>query len=83
MLGQGLHVFGVVAARQKPAMDARVQCLDAAVEHFRKTSVLGHFAHRQARLGQQGGRSAGGQELHPEAVQFPGEFNDAGFVGDR
>ena len=68
MLSQGLHMLGVVAARQQPAMNARVQRLDPAVEHFRKTSVLSDFAHRQAGLGKQGSRAACGQELHPEAV---------------
>ena len=72
-----------IAAEEQPAMDHRVQRFDPAVEHFRKTGMLGDILHLQARLAQGRGRPAGREHFHPGGSQPPGEFDQTGFVGDR
>jgi len=80
--GQRLHVGSYFAPRQQPAMDARMQRLDAAIEHFRETRVIGHFGDRESRIAQHFGGAAGGQQCNAETGQRSGEFENAGLVGD-
>jgi hypothetical protein len=63
------HVLREIAARQDAAVHFRVQGLDAAVEHFRETGVVGDFGHRHAIVLQQLGGAAGGQDVHAERGQ--------------
>ncbi len=79
---QRRHVRGIVAPRQQAAVDARVQRLHAAVEHFREAGDCADFGHRQVVLRQQLCGAAGGQQLHAGLVQRAREIDDAGFVGD-
>jgi hypothetical protein len=76
------HVLGQLAARQQAAVHLGVQGLDPAVEHLGELRDLGHLGHGQAFVGQQLGGAAGGEQLDAQRVQFLGEFNDAGLVGD-
>src|SRR5262249_26465225 len=58
-----------------------VQRLHAAVEHLGEARVVGHLGDGQARVGEQLGRAAGGEQLHAERVQLAREFEDSGLVG--
>jgi hypothetical protein len=58
------QVLGQIAARQDARVHLRMQCLDAAVEHFRKARVITDFGDRQAGVAQQLGGAAGRQQLH-------------------
>ena len=57
------HVLGKVAPRQYAAVHFRMQRLHAAIEHFRKTGVVGHFGDRHAVIGQQFCGAAGRQQI--------------------
>ena len=80
MLVQRRHVCRQVAPREQAAMDFGVQRLDAAIEHFRKTGVIGHLGHGQSAIGQQFGCPASRQEFDAQGVQVFGEFDDACLV---
>ena len=43
MLRQRLHVLGVGLPREQAGVDARIQSLDATIEHLGKTGVLRNF----------------------------------------
>jgi hypothetical protein len=57
-----------------------VEGFDPAVQHLGKAGEIGHITDRQTLFAQQGGSAAGRENLDPEAVQLPGELDDAGFV---
>ena len=59
MLGHRGGMFGIVAHRQQPAVNRRVQRLDAAVHHFGEAGVFGHVLHRQPCIAQGLGGAAG------------------------
>ena len=80
---QRAHMRRQIAPRQQPAMYARVQGLDPAIQHFGEPGQIGHFRYRNAIRGQQAGGAAGGENLRPQGLQRGGEFNDAGLVGNR
>jgi hypothetical protein len=73
----------VVADRQQPRVQARVQRLDAAVHHLRKAGEVLDRADLEARVGERGGGPAGRHELDAEAGEAAREVDDAAFVGDR
>ena len=75
-------VLGIVADRQQPAMDLRVQGLDPPVHHLGKAGEIGHVADRKPRLGERLARAAGGDELDAERGQGAGEIDEAGLVGN-
>src|SRR5262249_23514386 len=79
---QGGDVLGIVADGEDAAVDARMQRLDAAVEHLRKASHVGNVAHRQAGVGQRLARAAGGDQLDVEGDQAAREVEQAGLVAD-
>ncbi len=79
---QRSHVLGHIAPGQQAAVHHGVQGLDAAIQHLGKTGEFGRFGDRQARVGQQLGGAAGGNESDAQAVQGLRKFNNAGFVGD-
>ncbi|OPZ04932.1 MAG: hypothetical protein BWZ09_01451 [Alphaproteobacteria bacterium ADurb.BinA305] len=80
--GDGVHVFGEIAAGEDAAMHLRVQGLDPAVQHLGEAGVLGDVGHRQAGLAQQAGGAAGRQQLDAERGELAGEVEHATFVGD-
>jgi hypothetical protein len=80
---QRRHVRGQVAPRQQAAVDARVQGLDAAVQHLGEAGDLGHLGHRQAGVGQQPAVPPVDSSARRSGMQRAGEFDDAGLVGDR
>ena len=75
------HVRGRVAPGQQAAVYGGVQGFHAAIEHFGKARDFGHFGHGQARVFEQLGGAAGGQQAKAQRGQRCGEFGDAGFVG--
>jgi hypothetical protein len=68
---------------QDPAVDPRMERLDAPIEHLREAGDRGHVRHRQARGSKRPSRTAGGNELEAEAHQARPELREAGLVGDR
>jgi hypothetical protein len=83
VLGDGRHVRGVVAQREQPRVQPRVQCLHAAAHDLREACEVLDAEHVQARVAEGRRRPTGGDELHAELGQPAGEFHDAGLVGDR
>jgi hypothetical protein len=64
----GLHLGdmpGIAALAQDAAMDARVQRLDAPVQHLGAAGDLRHLGDPQARFAQHTGRIAGGDQFDP------------------
>ena len=82
MLGHRGGVGGVVAHRQQPAVDHRVQRLDAPVHHLGKAGEVGHVAHRQPRLAQRLRGAAGRHQLHAAPRQRAGEIDHPRLVGN-
>ena len=80
MLFQSRHVRGQVAAGQQATVDLGVQGFDAAIKHFRELGDFGHLGHGQAGIGQQFGGAAGREQLHAQAMQGLGKFDNAGLV---
>ena len=59
MFVESAHMLGIGADRENTACDARMNRLDAAVEHFRKTSDFGDFTNGNPILAQQFRGAAG------------------------
>ena len=76
------RVLGIVADGEDAAVDARVQRLDAAIEHLGKAGHVGDVAHGQAGVGQRLARAAGGDQLDAEAGQAASQVDQAGLVAD-
>ncbi len=66
MLGQRLHMRWIGPTRQQPGMDARVERLDAPVEHLGKAGVVGDLRDRDAGVSQQPRRAAGRKDVEAE-----------------
>ena len=81
MLFHGGNVIKQIAPAENAAVDFRVQRFHAAVEHFGEAGVVGHFDDGNARIGQELGCAAGGEDGHAELVERAGKFDGAGFVG--
>ena len=79
--GDGGLVLGVATNVKKAAMDAGVQCFDAAIEHFREAGEVADVFDLEAGLTQSAGGSAGRDQLHAKAGQDLGKFDQAGLVG--
>ena len=77
-----LRVLGIVADRQQSAMHLRMQGLDPAVHHFRKTGQLRNIRDLQSRGRDRLGGAAGGDEVDAVAGKRAGEFDQSGFVGN-
>jgi len=77
----GGNVIKQIAPAEDAAVDFRVQRFHAAVEHFGEAGVVGHFDDGNARIGQELGRAAGGEDFHAQTVQGLGKGDNAGFVG--
>ncbi len=76
-------VVGRAAVGQDPAVDARVQRLDPAVEHLRAGRHRRDVCDRQAGIAQRTGRAPGRDELEPGAHESGCEWSEAGLVRDR
>ena len=82
LLGR-LHVRRVVAQRQQPGVQPRVQRLHAAVHDLREAREVLDRADLEAGLLERGRRPAGGDQLDPELREPAREVDDARLVGDR
>ncbi len=80
---QRLHVGRDAAVGEDAAVHARVQGLDAAVQHFRGAGDFLDFLHGDARGGDLLGRGAGGDDLDAGGVQALSELLQTGLVVDR
>ncbi len=77
LFGQLPHVLGFIPVGQDGRVDFRVQGLDPAVQHFRKTGYFLDHRHRDVGLFEVLGRSAGADDLDPEFLdEGPGEIGD-------
>ncbi len=79
----GQLVLLVVAPRQQPAMDRRVQRLDATVHDLGEAGMVGDFGHRYVGLAQHLRRAAGRQDGDAAVVQELRELDQPRLVGDR
>ena len=77
----GHHLAIGRPAPEDAAMNLRMQGLHPPVHDFREAGVIGHFGHRQARLGNRPAGAAGGEEVDAEFPQTSGQFHQAGLVG--
>ncbi len=78
-----LHDGVVGAATAEDAtVDFRMQGLDPAVHHFREAGVVGDFDRGDAVVLEQLEGAAGRQDLDAKPLQFAGEFEDPGLVGN-
>src|SRR3954468_3995000 len=75
-------VGGIIAPREQPGVDFRMQRLDSAVEHLRKAGVRRDLDRGDALLTQKLRRAACGHELHAERAQRARKLDDARLVGD-
>jgi hypothetical protein len=80
MLGHLADVLGIVAETEDRAVDARVESLDAAIEHLGGAGVILDGGDRKAGLFEGALGAARGQYLHAEVDETSGEVNEAGFV---
>ena len=76
-------MLGVVADREQPGVELRVQRLDAAVHDLREAGEVGDRADRDAGLGQLARGAAGRDDLDPELDEPAREVDDPALVGDR
>ena len=83
VLGRLAHVLGVVAHGEQPAVELRVQRLDAAVHDLREAREVVDRAHVEARVLERARRAAGRDELDAELGQAAREVDDAALVGHR
>ena len=70
------------ATAEDAAVDFRVQGLHATVHHLREAGVVGDFHRGHAVVLEQLVGAAGGEDFHAEGLEFAGEFEDAGLVGN-
>jgi hypothetical protein len=77
------RVLGVVADREQPGIELRVQRLDAAVHDLRKPGQIVDRTDRDAGVGECRGGPARGDDLDPQVGQAAGEVDDARLVRDR
>src|SRR5262245_19150620 len=73
VLGDGGYVGGVVADVEDAAVDTRVQCLDAAVEHLGEAGQVADLADGQPGGDERLVGAAGGDEFDAEGGEAAGE----------
>ena len=78
----GAQMFGLIAARQKPAVNGGVQSFDAAIHHFGKAGHLGDIGHGQPGLAQGTGGAAGRENLKTQLDQTRRERGETVLVGN-
>ena len=79
----GEHVVGVVAQREQPGVELRVQRLDAAAHDLGEAGEVLDRTHLEARLRELAGGAAGRDQLDAELRQPAGEIGDPPLVGHR
>ena len=82
MLAHGRHVGGIAAPAEDAAVDAWMQRLHAAVEHFRKARVVRYLDDPHALAREQCRGAAGGKDFDTQRLQFARELDDAALIGD-
>ncbi len=70
----------MIAAKQDPAVDLRMQRLDSSPQHFRPAGQLGDVADFQSCLTQEFGRASRRHDLHSGPPQRLRELHNAGLV---
>src|SRR5262249_54153074 len=73
-------VFRVATLVEKPAVDAGMQRLYTAIEHFRKRCETRDLAHRNFFFPQQDRCPTCGNDIYTLALQRAGKRGDTGFV---
>ncbi len=76
-------MVGQPAVGEDPAVDARVERLDPAVEHLREPGHGGHVGHRQPGVAERAGGAAGRHELEAGQHEPRAEVGESGLVRDR
>ena len=82
VLGQGLHVLGVVVPAEDAAVDLGMQRLEPPVHHLGKARVVGNVADRDAFGLQVFAGSAGAEDFHAGGDQSAGEIGQPLFIAD-
>ena len=77
VLGQRLHVLGVVVAAEDSAVDLRMEGFEPAVHHFGEAGVLGDVADGDALALQVFSGAAGAEDFHAGGGQSAGEIGQA------
>ncbi len=76
----GHAVVRAVRPSEQAAMDARVQGLQASVEHLREAGVGRDLHDRDPRVLQECRRAAGRKDLHARLMERAGKIDDAGLI---
>jgi len=82
VLGYRGFVLGFAANVEQAAVDAGVEGLNPAIEHFGEAGQFADVLDLQAGFAEGAGGAAGGDELDAEAGEHLGEGDEAGFIGD-
>ena len=75
-------MFGVVAQRQDAAVNFRMESLDPAIHHFRKTGELGDVFNGNVAVAQQRSGAAGGNQFDAHGCEGTGKFDNPLLVGN-
>ena len=78
--GQRCHMLDRIATRKNAAVNLRMQCLDATVQHLGKPGVGTDVGDRQSRLLQGLGRAARREQFDTHCAEGGCEFHEAGLV---
>ena len=73
----------VAAHREQPAMDLRMQRLDAPIHHLRPGRDLGNVDDLEPGIAQELGGAAGRDDLDPVTAERLGELGESRLVADR
>ncbi len=71
-----------ITTAEDAAVDLRMQGLDPAIHHLRKTGVVGNFHCFHAVVTQQLEGAPGGKDLDAECCELTGKVDDTGLVGN-
>ena len=80
VLDDGRHVLGLVAVGQNPAVDARVEGLDAPFQHLGEIGDVADADDRDARVCQRLRRSARADDLYAPSAERLGELDQPRLV---
>ena len=75
-------MLGKIFARQDARVYLGMQGFYPSIEHLGKAGVISNLGNGKARILQQFGGTAGGQEGYPKLMQLPRKFDNAGLVGN-
>ena len=82
VLGQGLHVLGVVVPAEDAAVDLGMQRLEPPVHHLGEARVVRNVADRDAFGLQVFAGAAGAEDFHAGGDQSAGEIGQPLFIAD-